>query len=83
MVRAGGLAVSLTQIELGILEVLLQRSPAVVTRRSIALQVWQDEADALGSNTIDVHVARLRSKLSGAKVRIDTHRGVGYSLLAE
>ena len=83
MVRDGGLAVSLTQIELGILEVLLQRSPAVVTRRSIALQVWQDEADALGSNTIDVHVARLRSKLSGAKVRIDTHRGVGYSLLAE
>ena len=43
----------------------MQRSPAVVTRRSIALQVWQDEADAVGSNTIDVHVARLRSKLSG------------------
>ena len=81
-VRAGGNAISLTQIELGILEALLRRSPAVVTRRSIALQVWQDEADALGSNTIDVHVARLRSKLSGAHVRIDTHRGVGYCLLA-
>ena len=81
-VRAGGNAISLTQIELGILEALLRRSPAVVTRRSIALQVWQDEADALGSNTIDVHVARLRSKLSGAQVRIETHRGVGYCLLA-
>jgi len=80
IVSTGGRAVRLTHIELGILEALLQRSPAVVTRRSIALQVWQDEADAVGSNTIDVHVARLRSKLSGSRVRIDTHRGVGYCL---
>lgn len=80
-VRAAGKVISLTHIELGILEVLLQRSPAVVTRRSIAVHVWQYEADAVGSNTIDVHVAHLRSKLSGARVRIDTHRGVGYRLV--
>jgi len=80
-VRGGGETIGLTQIELAILEVLLQRSPAVVTRRSIALQVWQYEADAVGSNTIDVHVAHLRSKLSGARVRIDTQRGVGYRLV--
>jgi DNA-binding response OmpR family regulator len=80
-VVAGGNSISLTQIELGILELLLQRSPAVVTRRSIALQVWQYEADAVGSNTIEVHVAHLRSKLSGTHVRIDTHRGVGYRLV--
>ena len=81
VVRAAGLAISLTHIELAILEVLLQRYPAVVTRRSIALQVWQDEADGVGSNTIDVHVARLRSKLAAAHVRIHTHRGVGYCLM--
>ncbi len=81
VVTAGGIEIGLTQIELGVLEVLLYRSPSVVTRRSIALHVWQDEADAVGSNTIDVHVARLRSKLSGANVRIQTHRGVGYCLL--
>jgi two-component system response regulator TctD len=80
-VRADGRPVNLTQIELGILEVLLQRSPAVVTRRSIAVHVWQYEADAVGSNTIDVHVAHLRSKLCGAQVRIDTHRGVGFRLV--
>jgi DNA-binding response OmpR family regulator len=80
-VRAGGMLIGLTQTELGILEILLQRSPAVVTRRAIAVQVWQDEADAVGSNTIDVHVARLRSKLSAARIRIETHRGVGYRLL--
>jgi DNA-binding response OmpR family regulator len=80
-IKVAGDVLSLTQIELGILEVLLQRSPSVVTRRSIALQVWQYEADAVGSNTIEVHVAHLRSKLSGAQVRIDTHRGVGYRLV--
>jgi len=36
----------------------MRRAPAVVERRSIALHVWDHEADALGSNTIDVHLAR-------------------------
>jgi DNA-binding response OmpR family regulator len=35
-----------------------------------------------GSNTIDVHLARLRSKLVGAGVRIETVRGVGYRVVA-
>jgi two-component system OmpR family response regulator len=80
-VSAAGAAILLTQIELGILELLVQRAPAVVTRQSIAVHVWQYEADAVGSNTIDVHVAHLRSKLAPARVRIDTLRGVGYRLV--
>ena len=71
----------LTATEFGILELLVRRSPAVVPRRSIAMNVWDDEADAMGSNTIDVHLARLRSKLAGGMVRIETVRGVGYRLL--
>jgi DNA-binding response OmpR family regulator len=78
----GTRSVSLTTTEVSILELLLRRSPGVVGRRSIALQVWDDEADAVGSNTIDVHIARLRAKLSGAQVRIETVRGVGYRLVA-
>ncbi|HUY47264.1 MAG TPA: response regulator transcription factor [Streptosporangiaceae bacterium] len=72
----------LTVTECGILEMLMRRSPAVVDRRSIALSVWANEADALGSNTIDVHMARLRSKLAGARVRIESARGVGYRIVA-
>jgi DNA-binding response OmpR family regulator len=72
--------VSLTAIETGLLELLLRRAPAVVTRRSIATQVWSDEASAVGSNTIDVHVGRLRSKLADATARIDTVRGTGYRI---
>lgn len=73
---------ALTGIEYGVLEILARRSPAIVERSSIALHVWAEEAEGLSSNTIDVHVARLRSKLLGAKVRIETVRGVGYRLVA-
>jgi two-component system, OmpR family, response regulator len=70
-----------TATELAILELLIRRSPAVVTRQSIALNVWPVEADGIGSNTIDVHLARLRGKLVGSRTRVETVRGVGYRLL--
>jgi DNA-binding response OmpR family regulator len=81
-VRFGGRQPSLTGIEFGILEILLRRSPSVVDRRMIAQHVWDEEADGLGSNTISVHLGRLRSKLAGAGVGIDTVRGVGYRIVA-
>jgi DNA-binding response OmpR family regulator len=80
-VLVGGHQPVLTSIEYGILELLVRRSPTVVLRRSIAAHVWDDEADAMGSNTIDVHLARLRAKLAGGMVRIETVRGVGYRLV--
>jgi len=72
---------ALTMTELGILETLMRRAPGVATRLAIAQQVWPDEADAFGSNTIDVHLARLRAKLADARVRIETVRGVGYRIV--
>lgn len=79
----GGASVALTATEAGILELLLRRAPSVVTRRAIAVQVWEDEADAIGSNTIDVHVGRLRSKLAGSTVTLQAVRGTGYKLVSE
>ncbi|MDA8274155.1 MAG: response regulator transcription factor [Actinomycetota bacterium] len=78
--RVDGEPVVLTATESMLVELLLRRSPTVVTRRAIALHVWEDEADAVGSNTIDVHIARLRAKLTGASARIETVRGSGYRL---
>jgi DNA-binding response OmpR family regulator len=80
-VRIGSARPGLTGTELSILEILMRRSPAVVARRSIALHVWAEEADALGSNTIDVHMARLRAKLALASVQVETVRGIGYRLV--
>ncbi len=80
-VHVGTRRPALTTTELGILEMLMRLSPAVVARRQIAVHVWEHEADAMGSNTIDVHLARLRSKLADGMIRIETVRGVGYRIL--
>jgi two-component system OmpR family response regulator len=71
----------LTATELAILELLMQRSPATVSRRSITLAVWNDEADALGSNTLDVHLARLRAKIVNSGAKIEAVRSLGYRLV--
>jgi two-component system OmpR family response regulator len=81
-VLLSGTPAELTPREFAIIELLIRKSPAVVQRTTIALQAWPDEADAVGSNTIDVHIARLRAKLARCDVRIETHRGAGYRLVA-
>jgi DNA-binding response OmpR family regulator len=81
-VSVGSLRPRLTATELSLLEILMHRSPAVVSRRSIALAVWNEEADALGSNTLDVHLARLRAKLAASGAKIEAVRAVGYRIVA-
>lgn len=80
-IAVAGRVVALTATEVGIIELLLRRSPSVVTRQTIATQVWDEESDAVGSNTIDVHIARLRTKLVGSTASIQTVRGTGYKLV--
>jgi len=82
-VRRHGVELPLTGRERAILELLMRRHPAVVGRRTIALQVWDDVAEAVGSNTIDVHLTRLRAKLAGGAAHIETVRGVGYKMVEE
>jgi DNA-binding response OmpR family regulator len=73
---------ALTTTEFSILELLLRQAPGVVKRRAIALSVWDEEEAAVGSNTIDVHMARLRTKLAAGRARVETVRGVGYRIAA-
>jgi two-component system, OmpR family, response regulator len=80
-VSIGSLEPRLTATELSLLEILLQRSPAIVSRRSIALAVWNEEADALGSNTLDVHLARLRAKIASSGAKIEAVRAIGYRMV--
>jgi two-component system OmpR family response regulator len=82
-VRRHAADLALTRREQSILELLMRRHPSVVDRRTIALQVWDDEDGEVGANTIDVHLARLRAKLAGGTTRIETVRGVGYKLVAQ
>jgi DNA-binding response OmpR family regulator len=81
VVNGGPLA--LTPTEYAIVELLVRRSPAVVSREAIANHAWTDALDPIGSNNIDVHVTRLRAKLAGAGVRVEAVRRVGYRLVEQ
>jgi DNA-binding response OmpR family regulator len=81
-VEGAGRQLSLTATEFGMLEILLRRAPGAADRRMIANHVRDGESDPIGSNTISVHLARLRAKLAGTGVRIETVRGIGYRIVA-
>ena len=46
-----------------------------------AVRLIEFGADAVGYNTIDVHVGRVRAKLAGSRARIETVRGTGYRMV--
>ena len=82
-VTRAGKKVELTLREFELLEYLLRYEGQVVSRGTLARDVWQ-EADRSSSldNVIDVHIARLRRKVdadSPVKL-IQTVRGVGFML---
>ena len=77
----GGKRLELTPKEFLLLALLVRRSGEVLSRTLIAEQVWDMNFDC-GTNVVDVHVRRLRSKVDDPfeKKLIRTIRGVGYVL---
>ncbi|MCA1325282.1 response regulator transcription factor [Herbaspirillum sp. alder98] len=65
--------------ELGLLEVLLQRTGRLVSKEQLVdhLCEWGEE---VSNNAIEVYVHRLRKKIEVGGVRIATVRGLGYCL---
>jgi DNA-binding response OmpR family regulator len=80
-VSINGRKVPLTPKEFALLAYLVQHGERVVTRSELLDKVWDLSFDP-GSNVVDVHVARLRSKLRehGALPRLVTVRGAGFKL---
>jgi DNA-binding response OmpR family regulator len=74
-VERGGVPVPVSAHEFSVLEALLQRPGAVLSRSQIEdrLYGWDDQ---IGSNAIEVYIHGLRRKLGSDAIR--TLRGVGY-----
>jgi two-component system, OmpR family, response regulator len=74
-----GQALDLSARELGLLEVLLQRAGRLVSKEQIVehLCEWGEE---VSHNAIEVYMHRLRKKIEGGGLNINTVRGLGYSL---
>ncbi len=83
-VTLGERALQLTPTEYRLLTVLAARPDQVVPRDSLAKLVWGDP-DTGTSRTIDVHIGRLRVKLSQAArnaPQIVSVRGFGYKIVS-
>lgn len=76
-----GRIVPLTPTEFRILEILVRNQGKAVTRRMLCEFLWQPEWEGV-TNVIEVHINRLRTKLSGRvePQMIFTVRGSGYVL---
>jgi two-component system, OmpR family, response regulator QseB len=74
-VTQAGTPIDLSAKEFAVLEALMQRPGAVLSRAKLEESVygWHQE---IGSNTIEVHLHNLRRKLGGDAIR--NVRGVGY-----
>ncbi|UUZ91144.1 response regulator transcription factor [Paenibacillus sp. P25] len=95
LIEAAGLTLDLTRgtLEWGerrtelsrneqlLLEVLMKRPGAIVTREKLLEALW-DDVDFVDDNTLTVNVTRVRKKLEelGIRQAIETVRGQGYRL---
>jgi DNA-binding response OmpR family regulator len=82
-VHRGKRQLVLTHREFALLEYLMRRAPATVTRAEIASHVWrQAPVEVEETNIVDVYVAYLRRKLDtdADEPMLHTVRGVGYVL---
>lgn len=78
-VTLGGQPVTLTSHEFKVLDYLMHRPGAVVSRSELTEHIYAQDFDR-DSNTIEVFVGRLRKKLPPDC--IETVRGLGYRLVA-
>jgi DNA-binding response OmpR family regulator len=83
-VRRGTAAIPLSRTEYVLLELLMRNPSRVLTRARLIEAVWGHDRD-VQSNTLDVFIRQLRSKVEppGSTKLIHTVRGIGYSLREE
>ena len=78
-VLADGENAGLTNREFELINYLVEHPGATISRRELIDAVWADDPEsAPNDRTIDVHVRRLRAKITGYEDIIRTIRGGGY-----
>lgn len=78
-VTANGEAAELTYKEFELLNYLIEHEGATISRKEIIDVIWNEaDGEVPNDRTIDVHIRRLRAKISGYEDIIRTVRGSGY-----
>jgi two-component system response regulator TctD len=76
-----GEKLALTRREAALLELLLRYPEQFLSKERLYDGLFAfDDAD-VGLNAIELYIARLRKRLTGSSVGIETQRGVGYRIV--
>jgi len=75
LIKKAEVSYSLPKKEFELLALLLSKPGKVFTREAIMDEVWGNDV-VVGDRTIDVHIRKLREKITGDKIQ--TVKGVGY-----
>jgi DNA-binding winged helix-turn-helix (wHTH) protein len=78
VLRVNGSWVAIPPVEGRLLSALLERPGAVVSRAALARAGWPERQP--DRNTLDVHIGRLRRRISPVGMRLATVRSRGYLL---
>jgi DNA-binding response OmpR family regulator len=77
-----GEPLDLTVKEFEVIECLMRFTGEIVSRETLAREVWKEARSTSLDNVIDVHITRLRRKIDTDRLPsfIHTVRGVGFTL---
>jgi DNA-binding response OmpR family regulator len=73
--------IEITKREAGIIQYFAANPNRVISREELYKEIWNDTMTELGTRTVDMHIAKLRSKIErdvGNPQIIRTVRGAGY-----
>lgn len=77
MAYVGGEKVTFSKKEFEILALLASHPGKIYSREDLIAELWKDAPYVL-DRTVDVHIARIRSKLGECKVYLTNRSGYGY-----
>nr|WP_296589997.1 response regulator transcription factor [Roseibium sp.] len=80
LVRMGDNPINLTRREFALLELLVRNRGGTISKERLYEGVFSFQDTEVSMNAVELYVARLRKKLSGSSIRIETQRGLGYKL---
>ena len=77
LAEVDGKEITLPRKEFELLAFFMSQPNKIFTREILLSSIWEDDVYVV-DRTIDVHINRIRSKLSNYKNWIETVKGVGY-----
>jgi len=81
--RLEGVPLDLTRRELALLGALIRNAGRVIGKERLYESLYSFAETDVGLNAIELYIARLRKKLAGSGVSIETQRGLGYRMVGD